>query len=185
MRPWYRIVSYRIEKKTLISYRYRIESKKSLSLLAAQDQVIGKHHCFFGRCVLAEISKTQHQERTLSHKEIQAKIKTSKTGPIWATFAQFLRPGSTRSISGKTGTLRWTSPKPPTSWCMAPLPWTPGEKERGAHQKEEAESWGGKSWKASQKPLLGPNQALPLSHCPSSACLKCSSWKAEQGDSSS
>ena len=33
MRPWYRIVSYRIEKKTLISYQYRIESKKSLSLL--------------------------------------------------------------------------------------------------------------------------------------------------------
>ena len=34
MRPSYRIVSYRIEKKTLISYRYRIESKKSLSLLS-------------------------------------------------------------------------------------------------------------------------------------------------------
>ena len=32
MRPWYRIVSYRIEKKTLISYRFRIGSKKSLSL---------------------------------------------------------------------------------------------------------------------------------------------------------
>merc|ERR1711988_1430083 len=29
LRPSYRIVSYRIEKKTLISYRYRIESKKS------------------------------------------------------------------------------------------------------------------------------------------------------------
>ena len=34
LRPSYRIVSYRIEKKTLISYRYRIESKKSLSLLS-------------------------------------------------------------------------------------------------------------------------------------------------------
>ena len=33
----YRIVSYRIEKKTLISYRYRIESKKSLSLLTDCD----------------------------------------------------------------------------------------------------------------------------------------------------
>ena len=33
LRPSYRIVSYRIERKTLISYRYRIESKKSLSLL--------------------------------------------------------------------------------------------------------------------------------------------------------
>ena len=32
MKPSYRIVSYRIEKKTLISYRYHIESKKSLSL---------------------------------------------------------------------------------------------------------------------------------------------------------
>ena len=37
MRPSYRIVSYRIEKKTLISYRYRIESKKSLSLLSGQE----------------------------------------------------------------------------------------------------------------------------------------------------
>ena len=37
MRPSYRIVSYRIEKKTLISYRYRIESKKSLSLLTDHD----------------------------------------------------------------------------------------------------------------------------------------------------
>ena len=37
MRPSYRIVSYRIEKKTLISYRYRIESKKSLSLLDDSD----------------------------------------------------------------------------------------------------------------------------------------------------
>ena len=27
------LISYRIERKTLISYRYRIESKKSLSLL--------------------------------------------------------------------------------------------------------------------------------------------------------
>ena len=33
LRPSYRIVSYRIERKTLISYRYRIESKKNLSLL--------------------------------------------------------------------------------------------------------------------------------------------------------
>merc|ERR1712062_813363 len=38
LRPSYRIVSYRIEKKTLISYRYCIESKKSLSLLS------GHHH---------------------------------------------------------------------------------------------------------------------------------------------
>ena len=38
LRPKYRIVSYRIEKKTLISYRYRIESKKSLSLLAGHNQ---------------------------------------------------------------------------------------------------------------------------------------------------
>ena len=37
LRPSYRIVSYRIERKTLISYRYRIESKKSLSLLDDQD----------------------------------------------------------------------------------------------------------------------------------------------------
>ena len=38
----YRIVSYRIEKKTLISYRYRIESKKSLSLLTgANTQIVG------------------------------------------------------------------------------------------------------------------------------------------------
>jgi len=37
LRPSYRIVSYRIEKKTLISYRYRIESKKSLSLLSDSD----------------------------------------------------------------------------------------------------------------------------------------------------
>ena len=37
LRPSYRIVSYRIEKKTLISYRYRIESKKSLSLLTDSD----------------------------------------------------------------------------------------------------------------------------------------------------
>merc|ERR1712113_675924 len=37
LRPSYRIVSYRIEKKTLISYRYRIESKKSLSLLSAHN----------------------------------------------------------------------------------------------------------------------------------------------------
>jgi len=38
LRPSYRIVSYRIEKKTLISYRYRIESKKSLSLLSDLNQ---------------------------------------------------------------------------------------------------------------------------------------------------
>merc|ERR1719422_2677029 len=31
------LLSYRIEKKTLISYRYRIESKKSLSLLDAPN----------------------------------------------------------------------------------------------------------------------------------------------------
>ena len=41
MRPSYRIVSYRIEKKTLISYRYRIESKKSLSLLADREEILG------------------------------------------------------------------------------------------------------------------------------------------------
>ena len=41
MRPSYRIVSYRIEKKTLISYRYRIESKKSLSLLSDRDLLLG------------------------------------------------------------------------------------------------------------------------------------------------
>ena len=40
MRPWYRIVSYRIEKKTLISYRYRIESKKSLSLFIGYELVM-------------------------------------------------------------------------------------------------------------------------------------------------
>ena len=41
LRPSYRIVSYRIEKKTLISYRYRIESKKSLSLLSGAQVLRG------------------------------------------------------------------------------------------------------------------------------------------------
>ena len=40
LRPSYRIVSYRIERKTLISYRYRIESKKSLSLLDDSDYIL-------------------------------------------------------------------------------------------------------------------------------------------------
>ena len=42
---------------------------------SAEDQVLGQPHCFFGRCVPAEISKTQHRERTLRHKEVKAKIK--------------------------------------------------------------------------------------------------------------
>ena len=37
---------------------------------------------FFGRCVLAEISKTQHRERNLSHRDIRDKIKQDlKTRP--------------------------------------------------------------------------------------------------------
>ena len=40
MRPSYRIVSYRIEKKTLTSYRYRIKSKKSLSLFIGWEWII-------------------------------------------------------------------------------------------------------------------------------------------------
>ena len=42
---------------------------------SAEDQVLGQPHCFFGCCVPAEISKTQHRERTLTHKEVDAKIK--------------------------------------------------------------------------------------------------------------
>ena len=42
MRPSYRIVSYRSEKKSLILYRYRIESKKAYrSSLSARQFFLG------------------------------------------------------------------------------------------------------------------------------------------------
>ena len=43
------LITYRIEKKTLISYRYRIESEKSLSPKGAPDPNSGNMVLFFGR----------------------------------------------------------------------------------------------------------------------------------------
>ena len=62
-----RLVSGRAEAEPFCFVKYKDKS--------AEDQVLGQPHCFFGRCVPAEISKTEHRERTLRHKEVKAKIK--------------------------------------------------------------------------------------------------------------
>ena len=63
----FRLVSGRAEAKPFCFVRYKEKS--------AEDQVLSKPHFLMGRYVQAEISRTQHWERTLKHKEIQAKIK--------------------------------------------------------------------------------------------------------------
>ena len=66
----FRLVSGRAEAKPFCFVRYKEKS--------AEDQVLSQPHCFFGCCIQAEIGRTQHRERTLSHKEIEAKIKEDR-----------------------------------------------------------------------------------------------------------